>query len=267
MWKLGGLDACRVRPPTSELGSALDIALGRGPTAPVPAHFGSGPVPGPVRCRKHRQMLGAKGAPHQFFRGELARTSLSACFSASFPSWTSPVRVRSPALHDDVVESAFAKPGFPSWTRAFAFGPTVREARLVAASAHRRASRQLVLDRWKRANVAIDRAQIVVRHASGRAPRHERCRLSPWGITPVRIVRTKSASLQRPSRGARPPRLDDLMAVIDVISAKGHPGAAHAHGHRPAWRRRTRRTATMRSHPEQRHTRPGTRRATLYALT
>jgi len=57
-----------------------------------------GPVVGPVRRRNGREMPDHSRIEHRVPRGELACTPLRTCFSASFPSWTSWVRVPSPAL-------------------------------------------------------------------------------------------------------------------------------------------------------------------------
>ena len=57
-----------------------------------------GPIAGPIRCGNPSEMLRAQPTGHRVPRGELARSALTPCFSASFPSWTSWVRVRSPAL-------------------------------------------------------------------------------------------------------------------------------------------------------------------------
>jgi hypothetical protein len=57
-----------------------------------------GPVAGPVACRNLQEVLSERRTEHRVLRGELARSPLSACLSASFPSWTSWVRVPSPAL-------------------------------------------------------------------------------------------------------------------------------------------------------------------------
>ena len=59
---------------------------------------GSGTRLGPVRQQNPHEMLGGRRTEHRVFRGELAPTLLTPCSSAFFPSWTSWVRVPSPAL-------------------------------------------------------------------------------------------------------------------------------------------------------------------------
>jgi len=58
----------------------------------------SGTRSGPVGCWNPRETLRDWRSEHRVFIGELARSPLSVWCSASFPSWTSWVRVPSPAL-------------------------------------------------------------------------------------------------------------------------------------------------------------------------
>jgi hypothetical protein len=62
-------------------------------------HRIAGPIPGPIREQNWRECVSGRRTEHRVLRGELARTALTPCFSSSFPSWTSRVRVPSPALY------------------------------------------------------------------------------------------------------------------------------------------------------------------------